>query len=88
LLVAFSLAGSGIGLAETAESALVAALLPDELRGAGFGLLGGVQSAGGLLASTAVGLIYAAVSPRAGFAYAAGWMLLAALASTLLRRSP
>jgi len=88
LLVAFSLAGSGIGLAETAESALVAALLPDELRGAGFGLLGGVQSAGGLLASTAVGLIYAAVSPRAGFAYAASWMLLAAFASTLLRRSP
>lgn len=86
LLAAFSLAGSGIGLAETAESALVAGLLPDELRGAGFGLLGGVQSAGGLAASTAVGLIYVAVSPGAGFTYAASWMVLAAVASMLLKR--
>ncbi|MGH9170740.1 MAG: MFS transporter [Acidimicrobiales bacterium] len=78
LLVAFCLAGSGIGLAETAESTLVATLLPDDLRGAGFGVLGGVQSVGGLAASTAVGLIYEIVSPRAGFAYAAGWMVLAA----------
>lgn len=40
LLLAFTLAGSGIGLAETAESALVARTLPDDLRGSGFGLLG------------------------------------------------
>jgi hypothetical protein len=33
LVAAFLLAGSGIGLAETAESALVARLLPDHLRG-------------------------------------------------------
>ncbi|MHB1508752.1 MAG: MFS transporter [Acidimicrobiales bacterium] len=87
LLLAFSFAGSGIGLAETSESVLVAGLLPDELRGAGFGLLGGVQSGGGLAASIAVGLIYEMVSPRAGFAYAASWMVLAALGAALLRRS-
>src|SRR6266568_4292344 len=46
LLLLFCLAGAGIGLAETAESTLVAHLLPDRLRGSGFGLLGGWQSAG------------------------------------------
>jgi len=81
LLAAFVLAGGGIGLAETAESALVARMLPDRLRGSGFGLLGGVQSFGDFASSTAVGLLYAAVSPAVGFAYAAGWMVLSVLAS-------
>lgn len=75
--LAFIAAGSGIGLAETAESALVARLLPDHLRGSGFGLLGGVQSLGDFASSAAVGLIWAIVSPTAAFAYAAGWMVLA-----------
>ena len=40
--------GSGVGLAEAAESALGARLLPDHMRGSGFGLLGVVQSFGEL----------------------------------------
>ena len=85
LLLLFCLAGAGIGLAETAESTLVAHLLPDRLRGSGFGLLGGLQSAGDFLSSAVVGVLYAAVSPTAGFAYAAGWMVLSVMASALLR---
>ena len=85
LLVAFTLAGSGIGLAETAESTLVARALPDELRGSGFGLLGGVQAAGDFASSAVVGLLYAVLSPVIGFAYAAGWMLVALLGSAHLR---
>src|SRR6266487_390446 len=85
LLVLFCLAGAGIGLAETAESTLVAHLLPDRLRGSGFGLLGGLQSAGDFLSSAVVGVLYAAVSPTAGFAYAAAWMVLSVAASALLR---
>jgi hypothetical protein len=81
LLIAFTLAGSGIGLAETSESALVASMLPEHLRGSGFGLLGGIQSAGAFASSAAVGLLYTIVSPTVGFAYAAGWMLLSVLAS-------
>jgi MFS family permease len=84
LVVAFLLAGSGIGLAETAESALVARLLPDQLRGSGFGLLGGVQSLGDFASSAVVGLLWAAVSPTAGFAYAAGWMLVSLLGTRAL----
>jgi MFS family permease len=85
LLVAFSLAGSGIGLAETAESTVVAQALPDELRGSGFGVLGGVQAAGDFASSAVVGLLYAALSPVVGFAYAAGWMLIALVGSAGLR---
>jgi MFS family permease len=82
----FCLAGAGIGLAETAESALVAQLLPDRLRGSGFGLLGGLQSAGDFLSSTIVGLLVVAVSPTVGFAYAAAWMVLAVAATVVGRR--
>jgi MFS family permease len=81
LVAAFLLAGSGIGFAETAESALVARLLPDRLRGSGFGLLGGVQSLGDFASSAVVGLLWTAVSPTVGFAYAAGWMVVSLLAS-------
>jgi len=79
LLGFFLLAGGGIGLAETAESALVARLLPDDLRGSGFGVLGGLQSFGDFASSAAVGLIWTVVSPTAAFAYAAAWMVLAAV---------
>jgi MFS family permease len=81
----FGVAGAGIGLAETAESTLVAQLLPDRLRGSGFGLLGGLQSAGDLLSSTIVGLLYVAAAPTVGFAYAATWMILAVAATVLVR---
>jgi MFS family permease len=92
LLVAFCLAGSGIGLSETSESALVAQALPDSLRGSGFGALGGVQSAGDVVSSVTVGILYVAVSPGVAFAYAAGWMVLSLAASSWLivsdRRRP
>ena len=81
IIGAFVLAGSGIGFAETAESALMARLLPDRLRGSGFGLLGGVQSLGDFASSAIVGLLWAAVSPTVAFAYAAGWMLISLFAS-------
>ena len=46
LLIAFLLAGVGIGFAETAESTVVAQALPERLHGNGFGVLGLVQSFG------------------------------------------
>ncbi len=82
LLVAFALAGSGIGLAETAESTLFARLLPDHLRGSGYGVLGATQAVGDLTSSAVVGVLYVAVSPTVGFAYAASWMALSVLAAS------
>lgn len=87
LMPAFLLAGSGIGLAETAESALVASLLPDDLRGSGFGLVGGIQSLGDFASSAAVGLLWSTISPAAGFIYAAAWMLVSLLGSGALARA-
>ncbi|MEO7849969.1 MAG: MFS transporter [Arachnia sp.] len=87
LLVAFVLAGIGIGLAEPAETTMVALALPDNLRGNGFGLLGLVQSFGDLGASLVAGLIWAVVSPTAAFIYVAAWMVIASVATIWRGRS-
>lgn len=85
LLVAFLLAGVGIGCAETAESTMVAHALPDRLRGNGYGLLGLVQSFGDLGATLVGGLIWALVSPTAAFVYVAAWMVAALVAALVIR---
>jgi MFS family permease len=84
LLAAFALAGCGIGLAETAESTLFARLLPDHLRGSGFGVLGATQAGGDLASSTVVGILYVAASPAVGFGYAAAWMALSLISVAVL----
>jgi MFS family permease len=73
----FILAGIGIGCAETAESAAVAQLAPEHLRGSAFGLLAAVQAVGNLAASLIAGVLWTAISPAAAFIYVAAWMALA-----------
>lgn len=85
LLGGFVLAGAGIGFAETAESTLVAMMLPDHLRGNGFGVLGLVQAMGDVGASVVVGLVWAAVSPTLAFGYAAMWMVASLVAMLVIR---
>jgi MFS family permease len=84
--LAFVAAGAGVGFAEPTESAVVAQLLPDRLRGSGFGVLGAVQATGDLVATVVAGLLYTLISPAAAFGYAAAWMVAAAIASGALRR--
>jgi MFS family permease len=86
VVLAFAAAGAGIGLAEPTESAVVAQLLPDRLRGSGFGVLGAVQATGDLVATVIAGLLYTLISPAVAFGYAAAWMVAAAVASGALRR--
>lgn len=87
LLIAFVFAGAGIGLAETAESTLLAQSLPDDLRPHGFGLLGLVQAFADLGSTVVVGALWAAFSASVGFSYAAAWMLLSVvLCLALVRR--
>lgn len=85
IALAFALAGAGIGLAEPTESAVVSQLLPDRLRGSGFGVLGAVQATGDLVATVVAGVLYTAVSPGAAFGYAAAWMAAAVVAAGILR---
>ncbi|MGH3799709.1 MAG: MFS transporter [Pseudonocardiaceae bacterium] len=77
LAMAFALAGVGIGCAETAQHAAVAALAPPEIRGSAFGLLATVQAIGNVAASAVAGLLYTVASPSAAFVYLAAWMLIA-----------
>lgn len=77
LLLAFVLAGIGIGCVETAEHAAVAVAAPAHVRGSAFGLLAAVQSFGNLAASAIAGLLWTVVSPEAAFVYLAAWMLVA-----------
>jgi len=81
LLVAFLLAGAGIGFAETAESTVVAQQLPERLRANGFGVLGLTQSIGDLAATVVAGVLWSVVSPAVAFGYAAVWMLASVVAS-------
>lgn len=85
LLLGFVLSGVGIGFAETAQSTVVAQLLPDHLRGNGFGVLGLVQSFGDLGATLVAGILWAVFSPTVAFGYAAAWMAASVAASGLLR---
>ncbi len=77
LAVAFVAAGIGIGCAETAEHAAVAALAPEHLRGSAFGLLATVQAGGNVIASVVAGLLYTVASPAVAFGYVAVCMALA-----------
>jgi MFS family permease len=85
IAAAFAAAGAGIGLAEPTQSAVVSQLLPDRLRGSGFGVLGAVQAIGDLVATVVAGLLYTAASPLVAFGYASAWMLAAVIASGMLR---
>jgi len=84
--VAFVLAGVGIGCAETAQSAVVARLLPDGLRGSGYGLLGVVQAGGALGASLVGGLLWAGFGAPVAFAWAGAWMAVALVMLAAQRR--
>jgi MFS family permease len=86
LLAGFLLAGIGIGFAETAESTVVAQLLPEHLRSNGFGALGLVQSLGDLGATLVAGVLWAAVSPTVAFGYAAAWMTASTITARSLRQ--
>ena len=88
LAVFFCIAGLGIGFAETAENAAVAALAEEKLRGSAFGALATIQSLGNFAASAIAGLLYTVVSPRAAFLYLAVWMIVAVVAFIGVRVRP
>jgi MFS family permease len=67
----FGLAGVSVAAHETLEKALAADLLPRETRGSGFGALATAKGVGDFFSSSLVGILWSAVSPGAGFAYAA-----------------
>jgi MFS family permease len=68
--VLFALGGIYIATEDALEGALAGDLLPEEVRGTGYGVLATVNGFGDFLSSTLVGLLWTALSPAAGFIYA------------------
>jgi MFS family permease len=79
LIILFGLAGVHTGIQQSLEKSLAAELLPAHVRGSGFGVLATANGIGDLISSIAVGALWSAVSPAAGFLYAAAFTTLGAL---------
>lgn len=83
LAALFVAVGTSTGMVETARGSHAAELLPERVRGRGFGLLGLVDGVGDLVSSLVVGALWTFVGPAWGFLYAGA---LAALGAAVLLR--
>jgi MFS family permease len=79
LFALFAVAGTYIAVEDALEGAIAADLLPQEVRGLGYGVLGTVNGLGDLLSSIVVGFLWTHVTAAAGFGYAAVFGLLGAV---------
>jgi MFS family permease len=70
LAAAFILGGAYVGMEETLEDSLAAELLPDVVRGMGFGTMALVNGVGDFISSICVGWLWAAFGARVGFGFA------------------
>jgi MFS family permease len=71
----FVLAGIAIAITDATEKIVAAELLPENLRGTGYGTLATVNGIGDFASSTIVGSLWTAISPLAGFGYSAAFTL-------------
>jgi MFS family permease len=78
LAVLFGVGGLYIAIEDTLERAIAADLLPEDLRSTGYGALATANGLGDLVSSVVVGVLWTAVGPAAGFAYAAGLSVVGA----------
>lgn len=79
LIVLFGVAGLYVAIHDTLEKSFAADLLPREIRATGYGVLATVNGVGDFFSSVIVGFLWSAVSPTAGFAYAALMTMLGGL---------
>ena len=85
LAVIFGIAGLYIAVQDALEASLTAGFVRTEIRSIGYGVLGSVNGVGDLVSSLTVGFLWTAISPVAGFGFAAGMMLLGTFAMARLR---
>jgi MFS family permease len=78
LVVLFALGGIHHAFQQSLEKSLAAELIVREMRGTGFGVLATANGMGDLISSVVVGTLWSAVSPGAGFLYAAVFAVLGA----------
>ncbi len=87
MAILFSLAGVYIALVDSMERAMAGDLLPGHLRGTGYGLMATVNGVGDFVSSFVVGLLWAKVSPAAGFLYAGALTFIGGIVLFLLRNT-
>lgn len=75
----FLLAGIAIAITDALERTVAADLLPERLRGTGYGTLATINGIGDLGSITVVGFLWTAISPVAGFGYGAIMTILGGL---------
>ena len=75
----FALGGTFIAAEDALEGVLAADLLPEDVRGTGYGVLATVNGLGDFLSSVVVGALWTAVNPAAGFAYATALFFIGAI---------
>ncbi len=85
LAALFGLAGLYVAIQDTLEKSVATELVPRELRATGFGVLASVNGIGDFVSSMAVGFLWSAVSPAAGFTYAC---ILTALGGVMIFSLP
>jgi len=79
LAILFIIAGTFIASEDVLEVAIAGELLPENLKGTGYGVLATVNGIGDFISSIIVGFLWVAVSPAAGFMYAGVLSLIGAL---------
>jgi MFS family permease len=87
LVVVFVLGGVYVGMEETLEDSLAAELLPEVVRGTGFGTMALVNGVGDLISSLCVGWLWAAFGAPVGFAFALALMTAGTLVVWTMRNS-
>ncbi|MGH7986536.1 MAG: MFS transporter [Candidatus Binataceae bacterium] len=79
LIVLFILEGTVMAAQETLESAVGTDLLPSDVRGTGFGILGGTNGIGDLVSSIVVGFLWTKMSAKVAFTYGAAMSAIGSL---------
>ena len=79
LSILFIIGGTFIASEDVLEGAIAGELLPENLKGTGYGALATVNGIGDFISSIIVGFLWVAVSPVAGFLYAGILSLFGAL---------
>jgi MFS family permease len=85
LVVVFVLGGAYVGIEETLEDSLAAELLPDVVRGTGFGTMALVNGVGDLISSICVGWLWAAFGASVGFGFAVVLMTIGIVVVSTMR---
>ncbi|HEV2601372.1 MAG TPA: MFS transporter [Candidatus Babeliales bacterium] len=87
-MIIFMSAGLCTGTVTAVEKSYAAQLLPEEMRGIGFGLLQSIDGLGDLFSSVIVGTVWTFLSPQSAFAYSLLVTIVALILMLFVKQEP